>query len=107
MEIAELLRLAELTRAGGLGLEEELARIENFCTALGGWLENDLDRVGSGEQGLLEQLAQEHEVIMKRVAGLKAETSGEMMDFQKRSRAIISYIDRFPKKISVLRSRKG
>ena len=105
--VADLRHLAALALENGLTNAEELSRIDAFCGAVNQWLQSQVSPQGDEGRREIQELTKEHALVLERVAQLKKEATIEMVDFRKKSKAILSYIDQFPRRAGMLRNKKG
>ena len=105
--VADLRHLAALALESDLANAEELSRIDAFCDAVNQWLQSQVSLEGKEVGKEIQELVKEHALVLERVAQLKKEATTEMLDFRKKSKAILSYIDQFPRRAGMLRNKKG
>ncbi len=56
---------------------------------------------------IIGKLMEQHEAVMKNVENMFSSLKDEMKNFKKKSKAIKSYVDTLPKRISIIRENKG
>lgn len=110
--VRELIAQADVVLAGQQEEDERLVALELYVTQLAAWYDGQgceltSANVSSQSADLLRELGDRHTQVLKLVEQLRNDTSSKLKVFRQRTRGILSYLDTLPKRISVLRSKKG
>lgn len=112
MELAELLRLAELALSESQSsVEDRLAMVEAYSTGFDAWLVAQ-----GGEAGLatgkvakedLVELASKHAAVLSLAETLKSRNVADLKSLESRGRAILAYVGNLPARIGRIKEKKG
>lgn len=112
MELAELLRIAELALSESHStVEDRLKLVGAYTQGFDAWL-----AAQGGEEGLasgkvpkadLVELASKHAAVLSLAETLKTQNVADLKTLESRGRAILAYIGNLPGRIGRMKEKKG
>lgn len=118
-KVSQLLRTAQklLSSFESESTESFVAEVEQYLEALEAWRTNldeplfkKLEKEGNSLDALRDavtELTEAHAEVLKRCEAYREAALGDIDDAHKRAKAMKTYVDRFPKRISITGQRKG
>lgn len=95
-------------------LEDFLIAVESYLDVFEAWKVRDsesedgsLDKGAADRASSLSELKNLHEQLMARVDQAKEGLGGEMQGIHRRSKALKSYVNQYPSRVSITGHRKG